>query len=367
MQATHTSQQGVALLTILLLVVAITIVAGSMLANQQVMLRQYELTQNQGNFRNHALAGEMIAQQLIAQDAQANQTDSLQDSWAKPIPDYTVAGGKVHIQLADEASRFNLNNLYHDGKVDTRAVSYFQALLTQYGIEPNVAMAVLDWQDPDSEPSPEGGAEASYYQSTGKPSAMPIANQPFSTVDELQYVRGMDADKLRQLRPLLTAVPYYLPMNVNTAKPELLAMLPIAASLSAQRNASTQAANPNASQPTATPAIAPIPLNAQAVNSWAMARKTAIPLDSVEKLWSVPVFATLSNEQRQAVTPLLDVQSRAFRTLIGVDVDGKQSYLTSQIAKLPNSPLAPVANSQPTPVQVISYHRQFLPMALPIN
>lgn len=373
------SQRGVALLTILLLVVAITIVAGSMLASQRVMVRQYELTQNQGKFREYALAGEAYALQLITQDAKANQTDSFQDTWAKPIADYPVTGGHVHIQIQDDASRFNINNLYHDGKVDTQAVNYFKALLSYHGIEPSVAMAVLDWQDPDSQSSPEGGAEADYYQSTGKKMPMPIANQPLISVDELQYVRGMDAEKLAILKPVLTAVPYYLPININTAKPALLAILP---SVNITESVNVPAPNQTAQTPNNAPSSAPqttssqSALNSSEVSRWADARKTAMPLDSVDKLWSVPAFAAVAPQQRQALAPLLDIQSRAFRTAIDVAVDDKHSYLTSQLTKLPAQPTATdglpigglsVGQSSPAPLQIKAYNRQFLPIPMTLE
>jgi type II secretory pathway component PulK len=142
------SQQGVALLTILLLVVAITIVAGSMLARQRVMVREYAATQRQGQAQQAALAGEAIAREIILQDSLANQADSLQEAWAKPLPQYPITGGSLSLRISDEASRFNINNLYHDGNVDNQALAYFRALLQAQGIEPEIAMAVLDWQDP---------------------------------------------------------------------------------------------------------------------------------------------------------------------------------------------------------------------------
>lgn len=119
-------QQGMALLTILLLVVAITIVAGSMLANQKVMIREFELTKGQGQLKEYALAGEAMATNLIAQDSQVNQVDSLADAWAKPIAEQTINQARVNIKIDDDASRFNVNNLYHDGKVDDTALAFFK-------------------------------------------------------------------------------------------------------------------------------------------------------------------------------------------------------------------------------------------------
>lgn len=359
-------QNGVALLTILLLVVSITIVAGSMLASQRVMVRHYELTQNQGQFYQYALAGESFAKQLLAEDSKNSRIDSLQELWAKPIPDYLVAGGSVKIQLKDESSLFNINNLYHNGQVDKVAFSYFQALLISVGIEPEIAFAVLDWQDPDSDTSADGGAEFDYYQSLGKKKLIRIANQPFISVDELLYVRGMDKQKLAKIKPFLTAIPFYLPMNVNTVKPELLTILPLVDSNANQtHNSST---NSSATAETVVPKSEMDLLNPIAVNDWAMQREQNLPLNQVEELWQIPVFATLKTEQQQTVSPLFDVQSRAFRFLGIVKVDEKQRFFTSQLAKIDqdstnNQSLFMLNQQNSLSKNIVSFHQQLLPYA----
>lgn len=358
MTVSKSSQNGVALLTILLLVVAITIVAGSMLARQKIMIREYDVTQRQGKFREAMLAGEALARELIVQDSLANQTDSPQDIWAKPIADYPTDNGNVSLQISDEASRFNINNLYHDGKADELAVSYFKALLQSQGLEPSLANAVLDWQDSDSDTTPEGGAEADFYQSLGKPVA--IANQPFLTVDELLNVKGMDKEKLAKLKPLLTAVPYYLPMNVNTVNPALLSILSnVSQAQTANQDSRNNQAPASSVNPMPTPSTN-APLDLTALASWASSRASAMPIDSVDKLWALPAFAPLTSEQRQRVTPLLDVQSRAFRVVVSVSNEGKQSFMTSQIAKVDSKNLQNTANSTNSPQQVVTYNRQFL-------
>lgn len=360
-------QQGVALLTILLLVTAIVIVAGSMLARQQIMIREYEVTKRQGEFREAALAGEAFARELIAQDSQVNQTDSPQDVWAKPIPDYPVENGKVSLTIVDDASRFNINNLYHDGNVDDKAFNFFKALLQSQGLDPKLAHAVVDWQDPDSDTTPDGGAEADYYQSLGQSQTVQstqIANQPFIRVEDLQFIRGMDKEKLAKISPFVTAVPYYLPINVNTAQPQLLALIPAVSATHANND-------PKAER---TPAklekdASVMQLDLAEVTNWAQGRVNNMPLESVEKLWTVPVFSSVSSEQRSRVAGLFDVQSRAFRVQASVAKEDKTSYFTCQIAKVDkNAALTVNTATSPTDVaampQVITYNRQFSSLPL---
>ncbi len=382
-------QQGMALLTILLVVVAITIVAGSMLANQKVMIREFELTKGQGQLREYALAGEAMATNLIAQDSQVNQVDSLTEAWAKPIAEQTINQAKVSIKIDDDASRFNVNNLYHDGKVDDTALAFFQALLQANGLSPNIAMAVLDWQDPDSDARADGGAEAAYYQSTGKKMALGIANQPFISINELQHVRGMDNEGLQKLAPYLTAVPYYLPMNINTVKPELLTILvnlPTEANGNQPQdsNRADNDGNPQSGQDTsaASNVAATHQIDDRAIINWANARENNLPVQTLTQLWAVPSFAQIDERNKARIAKLLATQSQSFRVVVSVKSDDKQLFLHSQIAKiLPKADNDPAAASgvSATPIpaptntqngtqnntlpQIITYNRQFLPFA----
>ena len=279
------SQRGVALLTILLLVVSITVVAGAMLASQKVAIRRSGLLFDQNQLLQDIDAGQQLAVTMIRADSKLNDTDSEQDIWAQPIPPYALANHSVSVEIRDEASRFNLNNLYWNGSVDTAALEVFQRLLTQLNLEPDIAIAVLDWQDTDSEVYLDGGDESAVYsQQLNRSVDGTLPNQPFVSVDQLQEVRGVSAEVLATLRPYLTAVPYYLPININTASPALLAALIDGAS-SQQMQGIVDTRSKQA-------------------------------LTSIDELWQLPILSGLDEKQRAALTPLLAVDSQAFMALI---------------------------------------------------
>lgn len=315
MSMTANSQRGVALLTILLLVVSITVVAGAMLASQKVAIRRSGLLFVQNQLMQDIHAGEQLAVMAIRADNQLNDTDSSADIWAQPLPPYAIGAHSVSVQIRDEASRFNINNLYHDGRVDTAALGVFSRLLTQLNLKPELATAVLDWQDADSEVYLDGGDERTIYAQQGDTQTMP--NQPFVSVEALQNVRGIDAQVLATLQPYLTAVPFYLPINVNTASPVLLAAL-MEGGAPDQMQAVTQ-------------------LRAQSV------------IESVDDIWRVPPLMALSEEQRQALTPLLAVDSQAFSSLIvatNSDSDPiRQRFATALIRKTRERQDANAANT----------------------
>ncbi|MGP4863282.1 type II secretion system minor pseudopilin GspK [Psychrobacter sp. T6-5] len=285
MSITANSQRGVALLTILLLVVSITVVAGAMLASQKVAIRRSGLLFDQNQLLQDIDAGQQLAVTMIRADSKLNDTDSEQDIWAQPIPPYTLANHSVSIELRDEASRFNINNLYQGGTVDTAALELFQRLLTQLNLEPDIAVAVLDWQDTDSEVYLDGGDESTVYdQQANGVASTELSNQPFVSVDQLQEVQGVSAEVLATLRPYLTAVPYYLPININTASPVLLAAL-IDGATSQQMQGIVDTRSKQA-------------------------------LTSIDELWQLPILSGLDEKQRAALTPLLAVDSQAFMALI---------------------------------------------------
>lgn len=279
------SQRGVALLTILLLVVSITVVAGAMLASQKIAIRRSGLLFDQNQLLQDINAGQQLAVTLIRADAKLNDTDSEQDIWAQPIPPYTLGGHSIDIELRDEGSRFNINNLYHNGAVDTAALAVFQRLLTQLNLEPDTAVAILDYQDADSEVYQDGGDEnVVYTQQSNRGADTALPNQALLSIDQLAEVKGVDAQVLATLRPYITAVPYYLPININTASPVLFAALVEGASSQQMQSI--------------------IELRAKQAFS------------SVEDVWQLPVLSSVKEEERKALTPLLAVDSQAFMALI---------------------------------------------------
>lgn len=279
------AQRGVALLTILLLVVSITVVAGAMLASQKIAIRRSGLLFDQNQLLQDINAGQHLAVTLIRADAKLNDTDSMQDIWTQPIPPYTLGGHSIGIELRDEGSRFNINNLYHNGAVDTAALAVFQRLLTQLNLEPDIAIAVLDYQDADSEVYQDGGDESVVYaQQSGRGADNALPNQALVSIDQLEQVKGVNAEALAALRPYITAVPYYLPININTASPVLLAAL-VDGATSQQMQSIVE-----------------------------LRAKQAF--GSIDDVWQLPILSSVKEEQRKALTPLLAVDSQAFMGLI---------------------------------------------------
>ncbi|MFZ3143321.1 type II secretion system minor pseudopilin GspK [Psychrobacter glacincola] len=301
------SQRGVALLTILLLVVSITVVAGAMLASQKIAIRRSGLLFDQNQLLQDIDAGQQLAVTMIRADANLNDTDSAQDIWAKPVPPYTLGTHSIGIEMRDEASRFNINNLYQNGSVDSNALAVFQRLLTQLNLAPDIAIAVLDYQDADSEIYQDGGDESTVYsQQSNNPVDNDVPNQRFVNIEQLQNVKGVNAEVLAALRPYITVVPHYLPINMNTASPVVLAALMDGATSQQMQTI--------------------VDLRAKQV------------FESIDDIWQLPILSSLDEPQRKALAPLLAVDSQAFTALItstdnATVGQARQRYATIIISK----------------------------------
>ena len=301
------SQRGVALLTILLLVVSITVVAGAMLASQKIAIRRSGLLFDQNQLLQDIDAGQQLAVTMIRADANLNDTDSTQDIWAKPVPPYTLGTHSIGIEIRDEASRFNINNLYQNGAVDSNALAVFQRLLTQLNLAPDIAIAVLDYQDADSEVYQDGGDESTVYNQQSNSSVdNDLPNQRLVNIDQLQNVKGINAEVLAVLRPYITVVPHYLPINMNTASPVILAALIDGAT-------------------------------SQQMQTIVDLREKQV-VESIDEIWQLPILGSLNEKQRKALAPLLAVDSQAFTALITATDNAtvgqaRQRYATIMISK----------------------------------
>lgn len=301
------SQRGVALLTILLLVVSITVVAGAMLASQKIAIRRSGLLFDQNQLLQDIDAGQQLAVTMIRADANLNDTDSTQDIWTKPVPPYTLGTHSIGIEIRDEASRFNINNLYQNGAVDSNALAVFQRLLTQLNLAPDIAIAVLDYQDTDSEVYQDGGDESTVYNQQSNSSAdSDLPNQRLVNIDQLQNVKGINAEVLAVLRPYITVVPHYLPINMNTASPVILAALIDGAT-------------------------------SQQMQTIVDLREKQV-FESIDEIWQLPILGSLNEKQRKALAPLLAVDSQAFTALITATDNAtvgqaRQRYATIMISK----------------------------------
>jgi general secretion pathway protein K len=214
------AERGFAVVMAMLVVALAASVAGFMAWQQSLWVRQAENLSNLVQAEAIARAAGRWAQMALIEDARTTTNDHLGELWATALPAIPVEHGSATIRIVDLQGRFNVNNLVQGGKASAPDVAAFRRLLELAGIAPDLANAVVDWIDADSDPSFPGGAEDIDYLAMRPPYR--AANRPLIDIGELARVKGFDAAALAKLAPFVAALPAPSALNLNTAPAEVL-------------------------------------------------------------------------------------------------------------------------------------------------
>lgn len=214
------SQRGGALLIALVAAALAAVMATALLERgQRSLARSEALFDAERSWQYaHGMAalGERMLRQALAEGADPAVLDG---SWTAP---FDVPGGMVQGRLIDQGARFNLNALAHpDSATASAAREIFRRLLEQLGLNPVIADELADWLDGAIMPRP-GSAANDWYARHEPPYR--TAGVLLASTSELRWLRSVDQSAWRKLQPLVTALPEVeLRVNVNTARPEVLA------------------------------------------------------------------------------------------------------------------------------------------------
>ncbi|RPE31215.1 type II secretion system protein K (GspK) [Acinetobacter sp. BIGb0102] len=300
----HSSQHGIALLTILVMVALATILAATIAKRQTNTAENtgYLMRQNQSLL--YAKSAEAFFSELLIQDSDNGESiDHLQENWAKPMPPFPVDDGYVSGRLVDESGKFNLNNLVKaDGtKVDEAAQRWFEKLLQRVGLPAELSQAVIDWQDVDDETTGPMGAESSYYQ--GLDPAYLTPNTKFHSVEELKLVRGFEGKNYDLIKPYVTALPEQTKVNMNTAPALLLASI-----------------DPK--------------VDVKAVEQELKAKQANLTyFNNIDDLWQLNAFSGIEEQNKFDAADLLDSKSNYFTAQIEVVLSERKRQFTSSLAR----------------------------------
>jgi len=215
-------ERGAALIMALLAMALASTLATMLLWRQDVWLRQVEAQRDLAQIRLITTAGLDWARAVLAFDARTSSFDYAGEPWATRVPATKVEEGEISGAISDESGKWNLNNIVRNGRVSVADFEVFRRLLASLRLPENLASTLADWIDTDSEPLPDG-AEDSYYLGLSPPYR--TAGQPLNEVDGLLHVRGFTPELVEQLRPYVSALPRYNPVNLNTASAIVLSAL----------------------------------------------------------------------------------------------------------------------------------------------
>ena len=216
-------QRGVALMTAILLVALATILAATIGYENAMSARRGTATLAFDQSVQVAMAAESIGAYALQQSRKLTPTTTyLGQPWATPYgPVDLIPGVTLEAWLEDAQARFNLNNLVNgDGTTNAAAVTLFENLLTILGLETKWAPMLADWIDADTVPNNPDGAEDSVYLSQMPPYR--AANMFITSTSEILALPGFGRDRYLKLAPFITALPQGTPVNICTARKEVL-------------------------------------------------------------------------------------------------------------------------------------------------
>ena len=217
------SNQGVALITVLLVVTMATTAAVAMSSRQHIDIRRTENTLFIGQASEYLYGVELWSQQILVKDFKDNKADDNTEAWATRLPPLPVEGGYVTGYLEDLQGRINLNNLQQSDAAGKREQARLKRLLAQLEINEGLVNLLLDWIDADQEARFPEGAEDGYYLGLQPPYR--AANRLLQSSSELMLLKDMTQEQFTKLKPFISTLPENTAININTASVEVLMTL----------------------------------------------------------------------------------------------------------------------------------------------
>ncbi len=217
------SNQGVALITVLLVVTMATTAAVAMSSRQHIDIRRTENTLFIGQAAEYLSGVELWSQRILAKDRKDNKTDDSNEAWATRLPPLPVEGGYVSGYIEDLQGRININNLQQKDAAGKRAQARLKRLLAQLEINQGLINLLLDWIDADQEVRFPEGAEDGYYLGLQPPYR--AANRILQSTSELMLLKDMTRKQIDKLKPFISTLPQTTAININTASVEVLMTL----------------------------------------------------------------------------------------------------------------------------------------------
>lgn len=270
MAHTRRLNRGVVLLTTLLVLALLAALAWQMVGRQGILVAQYRQSFAGDQALDYALGAETFARQILYQDWSEGgpQKDTLLEIWAQAVPPFEVDNGFIELRARDLNGCFNLNSVAagagpgggsgdpddaddpaafesaDDEPADDPAEAgqptgpagpggeaaaagsnhqRLRQLLRNLALPEALADTWRDWVDADQDLTGFGAEDGDYL---AREPAYRTANGPAAHVSELRLLRDLDPAMYEALAPSVCVLPVNtLKLNVNTARPEVLAAL----------------------------------------------------------------------------------------------------------------------------------------------
>lgn len=205
------SQQGVALIIVLMAFALGSILASGMMSRQDLMIQRASSYLTQSRAQSLALGAEAFGRQILYRDVKESQdssqaVDHQREQWARAAVAFPVDAGAIEAQINDLQGKLNLNSLVgQNGDINKLSRERFERLLVALDIRSIRVETLIDWIDSDDQRTGAGGAEDGDYMAMDPPYR--AADQPFTHVSELRLMQGISDEDYQKLRPHVSALP----------------------------------------------------------------------------------------------------------------------------------------------------------------
>jgi len=222
----HARQRGVALLVAIVIFAIATTVAAAVTYSKTMTARRAYATFSMEQALQAGMAAEALASIALEDGASKSTTDLTQD-WAQALDPLEIPDSGIWIQskVEDMQGRFNLNSVIeedtatHTFRTNQHQWEVFSNLLRDLDIDVRYADLLVDWIDPDNQPTSAGG-EDTLYLSQNPPYRPP--NTFITHTSELLALPGFGAENYRKIAPYVTALPQSAKFNPCTANKLML-------------------------------------------------------------------------------------------------------------------------------------------------
>ncbi len=230
-------EQGLALLSVLAIVAFIAVVAATSLERLKLSTRVATNIAALDQARGYGYAAEAIALSRVTAMAGPSVTRTTLDGGLIGVDlPYPIERGTAVVRIDDGGNCFNVNSVVQGTPgqpmtIRPEALTQIETLVLIVGGEPaaarQIAAALGDWIDNDTNTLPGGAEDASY---ASRETRYLAANRMMADASEILSVAGMTPELYARLQPFLCALPTsdLSPINVNTLRPAqapLIAML----------------------------------------------------------------------------------------------------------------------------------------------
>lgn len=215
------NERGMVLLMVLVVIALLSALLSEFAFSTLVDLRLAETFRDSTRAEYLARGGIKAGRMLLQTDRNNYDAQTPAELWSVGVSDYPVAEGRLSVTIDDLDGRLLLNKLVDAaGNPNPVYRERFVALCTELGLDApeTLADALVDWLDPDHDPSPAGAEDADYLRQNPPYEA---SDAPLQSLDELALIKGFSSAAIERLRPHVSSFGSGK-LNINTATPEVL-------------------------------------------------------------------------------------------------------------------------------------------------